>query len=255
MTVLLALTFVVSVGVLIRQGIEYKIGTAHYAEASQLAALPQSDDSGENPSSPAAPKRTYTDPYAAALSETDLDALQAVNSDVVGWITIPDTELSYPLLQGEDNSYYLSHTWQKEQNYMGSIALEYRVSPDLSDFNTIVYGHRFRDGSMFGSLHNYNDIDYWKQAPSVYILTDGAEVYRYDIFAAYQADLSLPLYLPGVSKQSVKEEILEYALANSVIDTGIIPTAEDQILSLITCTSGGFSSRWIVQAVRIPNVE
>lgn len=258
LTVLLALVFAVSVGTLIKQQVDYKRGEADYAEASHLATPPQPDEENqpeeipqEDISTPTAPRKVYTDPYAAALAETDLDSLQAVNSDVVGWISIPNTELSYPLLQGEDNDYYLTHTWQNEENSVGAIALEHRVSPDLSDFNTIVYGHRMRNGSMFGSLRNYNDINYWKQAPSVYVLIDSGEVYHYDIFAAYQADISLPVYLPGISEQSDKEDILQYALTHSVIDTGIIPTAEDQILSLITCTGEGYSARWIVQAVRV----
>ena len=88
-----------------------------YSEAERLAGLPQQEDAPQ----PAGEQQTYKDPYAADLAETDLAALREVNVDVIGWICIPNIELSYPLLQGDDNDYYWNHTWKKEQNSVGSI--------------------------------------------------------------------------------------------------------------------------------------
>ena len=115
--VLQALVLVVGLVGVIRQQLDYQKGQMDYSEAERLAGLPQQEDAPQ----PAGEQQTYKDPYAAALAETDLAALREVNVDVIGWICIPNIELSYPLLQGDDNDYYWNHTWKKEQNSVGSI--------------------------------------------------------------------------------------------------------------------------------------
>lgn len=91
----------------------------------------------------------------AALMDIDLEALRSVNEDVVGWIEIPGTELSSPLMQGTDNQYYLSHNWKGEKSGGGSVFLESVNSQDLTDFHTIAYAHRMRNDTMFGTLKYY----------------------------------------------------------------------------------------------------
>jgi len=135
--------------------------------ADQQPAEPQEEpeqEGGKNPSVPA-----FRDARAAALLKLDLDSLRAINEDVIGWIEIPGTPLSYPLLQGEDNAYYLNHSWNRQYNAGGSIFLEQSSRADFSDFNTIIYGHRMSDSSMFNSLRHYADETYWQEHPRVYI--------------------------------------------------------------------------------------
>lgn len=187
------------------------------------------------------------DPYGEELSLTDLEALREVNPDVVGWISIPETQLSYPLLQGEDNEYYLNHTWERAWNSAGSIYLESQVSSDLSDFNTLVYGHRMRDGSLFGSLRDYNKQDHWEKHPSVYIADDNG-VHRYDIFAAHEVGVREITYGLKIESEKVKQAFIDFSLERSVIDTGVVPTVEDRILTMSTCTGTGYDTRWVVQA-------
>ena len=76
-------------------------------------------------------------------------------SDVIGWIAIPGTEISYPLVQGTDSDYYLTHTWNQNSSAVGAIFMDCRCSADFSGFNTIVYGHRMNNGSMFAALKHY----------------------------------------------------------------------------------------------------
>ena len=89
------------------------------------------------------------------MTRIDLDALQEINPEAVGWIQIPDTVISYPLLHTSDNSYYLTHTFQKEKNRTGSIFIESSNKNDLTDLHTIIYGHNMRSGAMFADLKNY----------------------------------------------------------------------------------------------------
>ena len=136
---------------------------------------------------------------------------------------------------------------------MGSIFLEHTNSPDLTDFNTIVYGHTMRDGSMFADLRVYSLQEYWEAQPYVYIVTD-AGVYRYEIFAFLSADVDSLTYGTNPNRADTKEKFLDLSLENSWLDTGIRPAITDRILTLSTCTGFGYSSRFVVQA-RLPMVE
>jgi sortase B len=85
----------------------------------------------------------------------DFDALRAINPNVVGWIVIPGTQISYPVVQGTDNAWYLRHTFSGERNASGAIFLDYRNRADFSDSQIILHGHNMRDGSMFAPLHGW----------------------------------------------------------------------------------------------------
>ncbi len=194
------------------------------------------------------------DEYAEALAEMDLDALQQVNDDVVGWISIPDTMLDYPLMQGEDNQYYLKHSWKKSYSSLGAIYMDYRNDSGLEDFNTILYGHRMRGDDMFGSLKYYEDQSHWEAHPAIYLSTDQG-VRKYEIFAAYEIDITdCHTYRLGLNTTDGRQAYIDYCVGLSVLDTDIIPQPDSRILTLSTCTSRGGSSnyRWIVQAVYTP---
>lgn len=178
----------------------------------------------------------------------DLNALEEVNSDVLGWITIPDTPISYPLVQAADNQYYLERAWDKTANAAGSIFLDWHVQPDFSDFNTVIYGHRMRNNSMFGSLKHYNKADYWAAHPEVFLTTE-AGVARYEIFAAYEVSVLGTTYqMDGFDDAADRQAFLDFCVKQSVIDTGVVPTPDTPILTLSTCTGNGYSTRWVVQA-------
>ena len=188
-------------------------------------------------------------PCVEGLSGTVLEELQAVNPDVIGWIHIPDTSISYPLLQGEDNHYYLEHTWQGEYNAGGSIFMECRNNRDLSSFNTILYGHRMSDDSMFHSLHHYDDMEYWEEHPRVYIVREDG-VHIYEIFAAMKVTITDPVYWLITTQESYKQKLIDFCLERSVLTTGIVPGPADKLLTLSTCTGLTVSDeRWVVVAV------
>lgn len=221
--------------------------------AAAIAGLPTAGES-EPPASP----QTAADPESAPapedppeevpLSGIDLAALQEVNGDVVGWIEVPGTELSYPLLQGEDNRYYLNRSWEKERNRGGSVFMECTNSRDLTDYHTILYAHRMRNDSMFGTLKYYRDPDYVREHPSVYIASSDG-VYRYDVFAAYEAWVRDILYRSDLEESGLEAEFLDYCVASSEIAPGVTPEEGERILTLSTCTGDGHATRWVVQAV------
>ena len=186
--------------------------------------------------------------YAASLLEIDLGSLRAVNPDVMGWIVIPDTSLSYPLLRGGDNEYYLSRSWQGEPDPAGSIFMDTADSTDLSGFNTRIYGHRMSRDAMFNSLRHYADGDYLAAHPKVYLVTEeGVRVYR--VFAACEVDTTAPVYWTGELGAEYRQDVIDFCMKNSAVSSGVIPSATGRILTLSTCTGLLPSDRrWVVIA-------
>ena len=258
LTALLALVFLFSVTMFLRQRQDKAAGSSTYSEALELAsagkpAVPRQTAPVEE-EAPAAPELQWVaapveeeDPHIQTLEELDLEALREVNPDVIGWILIPDTVINYPLMQGEDNEYYLKRTWDEKKNAVGSIFLEYLSSPDLTDFNTIVYGHNMNDGSMFASLRKYRKQEYWQAHPYVYIRSD-AGVYRYEIFSSYLAKVDSNTYGLAFPSDESKAAFLNNAILDSVIRTDVEPEPTDRVLTLSTCSGSGYSTRWVVHA-------
>ena len=276
--VVLALVFAGSLtGVLLRV-LDYRGGAEDYGEAESLVGVPELDmnldmsglsnivvdwseplepDASETPTEAPAELEPSAEPkprltqeeYEQVLKTLDLSALRAVNSDVIGWIIIPDTMVSYPLVQGSDNQYYLNHTWKNVQRSVGSIFMEYRNIAGFSDFNTIIYGHRMSDSSMFHTLLSYSRESFYQSHPVVYIAGDGV-CRRYRIFSSYEASVDGMTYTLGFRGNEDRQEFINYCLTQSAIYTGVAPSADGQILTLSTCTNAGSTdSRWVVHAV------
>lgn len=256
----LLIVFVVSTTLLLRQQLDNAGGSDAYRDA--LAIASGTGHKAEETTEATQPQTTWIpapieddDPNLEKMAEIDLAALREVNEDVVGWICIPDSKINYPLLQGEDNDYYLKHTWDHRSNSVGSIFLEHRNKADLTEFNTIVYGHNMNNGSMFAGLKRYAATGYWEEHPYVYVLTD-AGVYRYEVFSSYKANVDSSTYGLSFNQQETKAEFLVNALENSKIDTGIAPELTDRILTLSTCSGAGYTTRWVVHArLRMIEVE
>lgn len=195
---------------------------------------------------PAPIENPEEDPNLTMMEEIDLNALREINPDVVGWIFIPDTKINYPIVQGEDNAFYLKNTWEKKRNYAGAIYLECRNSPDFTDFNTIVYGHNLKNDAMFGQLGNFKRQAYWEEHPYVYIRTDN-DVFRYEIFSTYEANIGDPPYGLSFYQKKTRVAFLEYAKENNQLVTEIEPKNADRILTLSTCSNND-EIRRVVQA-------
>lgn len=269
-SVLLAMVFVVSGALVIRQMHDYHAADKTYDAAQDLAVsvtpepapavMPEptpveEPDLIEDPV-PMVSEPVEEDPVQDVLEENaqflmalDLDVLRQTNERVLGWIHIPDSAIDYPLLQVQNNNEYLRRAWDGTPNQAGCIFLECKNSRDFSDFNTLIYGHYMRNGKMFGSLHYYQEQEYRDAHPYIYIVTDES-VRRYEVFAAYEADVVSNTYRLYFEDDGRKQSVLDYYLDSSVVESDIVPTVEDHILTLSTCTgTGTYDTRWVVQAV------
>ena len=252
----LACVLAASVGMLIYKQIQYKQGQDSYSAADKLAGLAgiptdaETDPDASQPADNNENNSQYYQPYAAQLNAMDVAALKKVNSDVMGWILIPGTAVSYPLVHSTDraDTFYLNHTWDAAEGIVGSIFVEPENSGGLNDFNTVIYGHNMKDGSMFGSLKSFGSANWWKAHPGVYISTAAGTRY-YKIFAAYEVSTSGKTYQISFSSDKTKQAFIDFCLAQSAISTGVTPTVDDNIITLSTCTGRGHATRWVVQAV------
>lgn len=183
--------------------------------------------------------------------EINFKELEAINKDVAGWIymeALPD--ISYPIVQGNDNDFYLHHTYKKESLFAGSIFVDCKNTKDFSDQNTIVYGHNMKNGSMFGQLKKYKKQETVDKSLYFWIITPD-DAYKYKIFSIYTANVDGDTYtlIKGPGKKTI--EYGNSMKAKSNINMGEYNFKEtDKIVTLSTCT-GDSSTRFVIQGVRI----
>ncbi len=228
--------------------LEYKAGTDEYEELQQyvLEEIPEENetDTAETENDTEEMGTEEEQVQRVALSE-----LQAQNPDTVGWIEIPGTGISYPLMQADDNAYYLNHTFSGKVNSAGSIFMEQLNSSDFTDLHTIIYGHNMKNGSMFAGLKNYSSPSYLVSHPTVYLdLADGTHAYQ--IFSVYEAAADSDSYTIGFAPDEQYEEYLRTIKGRSEYDTGVDVTKDDFIITLSTCTRSG-EDRYLVHAKKL----
>lgn len=181
--------------------------------------------------------------------------LWEINTDIYAWIKIPNTLVDYPLVQSEtDDSFYLSHNIYKEYAFAGSIYTESLNSKDFSDPNTLIYGHNMLNGSMFATLHNFRDPNFFAANEYIYVyLPERTLTYR--IFAAYEYDDRHILYSFDFGDEDVYQKYLDYAqnptssMTYNIRDLGV--TTDDKIITLSTCMDNIDTSRYLVQGVLV----
>ncbi len=215
-------------------------GLAEHVEVPEQAGEPEGPGTGEE---------TGREDSSAVLPVVDFEALRENGPDIIGWLSLPDTAINYPVTQRDDNEYYLHHLYDGTYNKVGCLFVDYENNADYSDRNTIIYGHNMRDGSMFAALNEYDEQGYFDGHPQMYLVTPGGG-YTVEIFTAFVAE-------PGESgsdaspwRLSWKDDgayttWLSEMAGRSVIETDVTVTSSDKVLTLSTCTPGG-KSRFIV---------
>lgn len=229
-TALFALVFLVSCVQLVRIYLGYRTGAREYASLA-ASAVTAGQTQPEEPKSD--------------LLQINFEMLEEINGDLVCWIDVPDTGISYPVVQGKDNSYYLRRSFEGQYYFGGVIFLDYLCEPDLSGQNTILYGHNMLDGSMFAPLAEYMDEQYFAAHSRVYLYTQD-QVLVYRVFNARQTDVQDGCYQVEFSDEQEAADWAKQMLDRWQIDA---PRHEGPILTLSTCTNGEKTDRYVVQAV------
>lgn len=184
----------------------------------------------------------------------DFERLQAMNPDVIGWIDIPGAGISYPLLQGEDNSYYLTHMGNGEYGIHGSIFMDVHNTPDLSDNNTIIYGHNMKDGTMFAALDAYQNPELYQRYPYFYIHLPGYIV-EYQIFSCYSARTGSSAYTYAFGQEEAFRDFLSSIKSYAGYETGVGVETTDHIVTLSTCVNTDRNYRYVVHGKEVRKME
>ena len=206
-------------------------------ESLAEAVLTVTDQPGIDAAAPSSPGKAVE---GEASTQVDFSALLDLNPDTVAWIRIPGAGINYPIVQAADNNAYLRRSFTGEQSIAGTLFLDFANSSDFSDGNSIVYGHNMFDGStnMFSSLVEYKDPDFWRENPTIELLTSEGNR-EYAIFAVCQFDIATAdptaYYKQDFRSDEFAAEYAAALQAESLIDTGVSVPAGSSLLTLSTC--------------------
>ena len=232
---------------LISSGLEYKEARDEYRELKQYTHT--SDTEYEIASAELVEKEIVDEKDPGPPIEVDWQELKSINEDIVAWIYIGSIDISYPVVKGKDNSYYLHRTFQDTYNFSGSIFMEYQNESNFSDPNTILYGHNMIDGSMFGKLSWIANKELYKNDPYFWILTPN-RTYRYKMFSIKTVGVSDESYqqfsIPDDEFNKWIHRMKDRSSVNIHIDD---LDSKGYVCTLSTCT-GNDSTRLVVQGVR-----
>lgn len=180
----------------------------------------------------------------------DYLAARGKNPEVCAYLIVPNTSISYPVALGKDNDYYLSHDLTGEDSKSGAIFFDYRTDELLNGSHLILYGHNMRAGTMFHDLNSYKHKEFFENTPII-TLYAGSEKREYQVYAAYIAPPDVYFIRTQFEDAADFLSYIQQLQSLSKFPTDTELTADDQILTLATCTYETDDARFVVQAKRI----
>ena len=184
--------------------------------------------------------------------------LQKENSEVIGWLEIEGTNISYPVCQADNNDYYLTHSYKKEKVTGGSLFLDKDYDFTIPSSNLLIYGHRNTKGLLFEDLIKYQDKDFYNDHKTIRFTT-ATEDSTYEVMAAfnsrvyYQDETNVFRYYYFVNAENKLEydEFVENCKKSSLYETGVAAEYGEQLLTLSTCEYSQEDGRFAVVAKEI----
>lgn len=194
-----------------------------------------------------------------AVTETtgrDISALKEQNADCIGWVSVADTRIDYPVMYTpQDPEYYLHRNFEKKDSRAGTPFLGAGSNPDDQHTNSqIIYAHHMRDGSMFGELEKFNDAEFLNGHSIEYTTLAGTASYQ--PVAAFYVDLSNGNVWEywnsvGTLDERAFDTLVSTAKKRSVVDTSATASYGDKLLMLSTCSYGTSEQRFVVLAKKV----
>lgn len=182
------------------------------------------------------------------VNSANEEQLKSINSDYKMWIQIENTNINYPVVQSSDNDYYLKHNFRKESNISGTVFVESANDID-NDKNIILYGHNMRNGTMFNNITNYKEESFFNEDNKISIIMNNT-LYEYEVFSVYVKNVSEVNLAIGFANE---DEFINYAYneaEESLYKKDVDFSAEDNLITLVTCSYEFTDARTIVVARR-----
>jgi len=189
---------------------------------------------------------------AVAIPLMDFESKRETLPYIVAWIHSEGTVINYPIVQGNDNEYYLSRLPDGSRNSIGSIFLDYRN--DFSDDNIMIYGHNMRSGDMFGSFRHYTNQDYFERHPCMSIFTP-THNFTLLLFAGYIFDSSVEVPPMSFGDSDEFERYISNIKSRSIFTSDIDAEFGDKIAFLCTCTESGSKHERLVIVGKLLETE
>lgn len=228
---------------------EYQKGDDTYDLLRELATVEEPEESG---SSPIMGQESENEDNTGEGISIDLDVLGEVNEEIRSWLYSPDTVIDYPVCQGEDNSYYLTHLADGTYNKNGCLFIDCGNSGDFSDENTVIYGHHMASGKMFASLICYADQAYYEAHPVMYLTAAGKQ-YRLELFSGYTTTVDSSSYILSFGSEHEFMEWLREICGKSDFRATTYLTADDRIVTLSTCAYSFQDARYVLHGKLVEN--
>lgn len=187
----------------------------------------------------------------------DYKNLYLRNKNIIGWLKIDDTNIDYPVMQTSDDTYYLTHDFDGNEDKNGCLFMDSKCNVVRRSTNLIIYGHHMRSGKMFGRLVNYKDMKYYEKHPQIQFDTIYEKgiyqiMYVFNAQVYSEGDVTFKYYqfIDPVSEKEFNSDMLEMQKM-SLYSTGVTASYGDQLLTLSTCDRTEKNGRFVVVAKRI----
>lgn len=226
----------------------YSESRTSFEEIRRTAVTPnEQPDATRAPGSPNSP---------AVIRESsplivDFTELQNQNADVRAWLFSPDTRINYPVVQGPDNSFYLHRLMDKSYNPGGTLFIDYRCEKDFTSKNTLIYGHHMNDGSMFASIVEYKDQQYYDDHPVMYLNTP-EQNYRMDIVCGFVTYYDSRVYTIDFASRTEFDDWFTLMRGYSDFVSDVEVESDDRLVTLSTCTYDYDNARYVLLAKLVP---
>ncbi len=181
----------------------------------------------------------------------DFLAMQKKYPEIQGWLTIPGTNIDYPVLQSseDDQEYYLKHNYRGEWDANGSLFLQWNCEVSKSQ-NLVIYGHNMNSGAMFGNLDRFTEEDYWSEHKSVFFQT-ASGISEYEIVSVMKTDLSIfPFQQVEFAGAGSLKAYVEQAKSCGLFEIREFCGTLAHVLTLVTCSYEWEDARNVVVAVQ-----
>ncbi len=212
---------------------EYKQGADTYSSIEETAFVPPKHDTSDDP-----------DASESLVPDIDFAALKKISDNAVGWLYCPGTVINYPVAKTKDNSYYLYHLLDGTSNSNGCFFVDYRNADGFADQNTIIYGHRMKNGAMLSSITKYNKQEYYDEHPVVYLMTPDGK-YELQIFSAYITESTSSAYKRTFDSEAAFADWINNAVKHSYVKTNVEVGPQDHVVTLSTCVKADDTRRFI----------
>ena len=184
----------------------------------------------------------------------DFDSLKEINNDACAWLVLDGTNINLPIVQGEDNDYYLHHDIYGAESKAGTIFEDYHntsldnETADLSDF-TYIFGHHMRGRLMFASIVDYKKQSTYDKMPYAILYTPEA-TYKAEFFAGLIIDGAddANLYTSDFVDADMYDLYIEYLKSNSTFVSDVTPELGDKVIVLVTCSYEQNNNRYALYA-------